>query len=76
MPGVASMSWSAVAGFLGDNAATLLVGGSALVVAAVHVPVRGTALRDVPGWTDETIKMSYLVRDGQTRVLARTGRRG
>lgn len=46
MPGVASMSWSAVAGFLGDNAATLLVGGSALVVSAVHVPVRGTALRD------------------------------
>lgn len=28
------------------------------------------ALRDVPGWRDETIKMSYLIRDGRTRVLA------
>lgn len=40
-----------------------------IVARSTHVD-RGTALRDVPGWTDETIKMSYLVRDGQTRVLA------
>ncbi|MFC3849132.1 hypothetical protein ACFORJ_02975 [Corynebacterium hansenii] len=33
-------------GFLADNAAPLLVGASALVVAGVHVPVRGRALRD------------------------------
>ena len=31
---------------------------------------RTVALRDIPGWRDETIKMSYLIRDGRTRVLA------
>lgn len=31
---------------------------------------RATPLGDVPGWTNETIKMSYLIRSGQTRVLA------
>lgn len=31
---------------------------------------RRTTLRDVPGWADESIKMSYLARDGRTRVLA------
>ncbi|MFD5869236.1 hypothetical protein ACFWGD_11610 [Corynebacterium sp. NPDC060344] len=40
------MDWSALAGFIGDNAAALLVGGSAATVAGVHVPVRGRALRD------------------------------
>ena len=29
-----------------------------------------TPLQAVPGWKDEIIKMSYLVRDGNTRVLA------
>ncbi len=40
-----------------------------LVAESVHVE-RATALRDVPGWVNETIKMSYLIRDGHTRVLA------
>lgn len=40
-----------------------------LVAESVHVE-RATLLRDVPGWSDETIKMSYLIRDGRTRVLA------
>lgn len=40
------MEWSDIAGFLGDNAAPLLVGGSALIAAGVHAPVRGRALRD------------------------------
>lgn len=40
-----------------------------IVATSTHVD-RETALRQVPGWTDETIKMSYLVRDGHTRVLA------
>lgn len=31
---------------------------------------REAPLRDVPGWTDETIKMSYLLRQGRTRVLS------
>lgn len=31
---------------------------------------RQTALREVPGWSDESIKMSYLARQGRTRVLA------
>lgn len=31
---------------------------------------RTTPLRGVPGWSDEAIKMSYLVRDGHTRVLS------
>lgn len=40
-----------------------------LVAESVHVE-RDTRLRDVPGWGDETIKMSYLIRDGHTRVLS------
>lgn len=40
-----------------------------LVAESVHVET-ATALRDVPGWLDETIKMSYLIRGGRTRVLA------
>lgn len=40
-----------------------------IVATSAHVD-RDTPLRAVPGWTDETIKMSYLVRDGHTRVLA------
>ncbi len=40
-----------------------------LVAESVHVE-RASSLREVPGWVDETIKMSYLIRDGHTRVLA------
>lgn len=40
-----------------------------LVAESVHVE-RAALLRDVPGWSDETIKMSYLIRSGRTRVLA------
>ncbi|RMB59024.1 aspartate:alanine exchanger family transporter [Tessaracoccus antarcticus] len=40
-----------------------------LVAESVHVE-RATLLRAVPGWSDETIKMSYLIRSGATRVLA------
>lgn len=40
-----------------------------LVAESVHVE-RAAPLRSVPGWSDETIKMSYLVRDATTRVLA------
>lgn len=40
-----------------------------LVAESVHLE-RATSLRDVPGWIDETIKMSYLIRRGRTRVLA------
>ena len=40
-----------------------------IVARSTHVD-RPTTLRDVPGWLDETIKMSYLVRHGRTRVLA------
>lgn len=40
-----------------------------LVAESVHVE-RATSLRSVPGWMTETIKMSYLVRSGRTRVLA------
>ncbi|MDO5676597.1 MAG: TrkA C-terminal domain-containing protein [Propionibacteriaceae bacterium] len=40
-----------------------------IVAESVEVD-RTTALRAVPGWTDESIKMSYLVRDGRTRVLS------
>ncbi len=40
-----------------------------LVAESVHVE-RAAPLRDVPGWIDETIKMSYLIRDGHTRVLS------
>ncbi|MHA6511753.1 aspartate:alanine exchanger family transporter [Tessaracoccus sp. Z1128] len=40
-----------------------------IVAESVHVK-RATAQRGVPGWADETIKMSYLVRDARTRVLA------
>lgn len=40
------------------------------IVATSAIVERPTALRAVPGWPEETIKMSYLVRDGRTRVLA------
>lgn len=40
-----------------------------IVAESVHVE-RPALLRTVPGWTDETIKMSYLIRSGHTRVLA------
>lgn len=40
------------------------------IVATSTYVEREASLRRVPGWTDETIKMSYLVRDGRTRVLA------
>lgn len=40
-----------------------------IVAESVHVE-RATSPRAVPGWSDEAIKMSYLVRDGRTRVLA------
>lgn len=40
-----------------------------LVAVSVDVE-RPTALRHVPGWLDETIKMSYLIRDSRTRVVA------
>ena len=40
-----------------------------IAATSTHVE-RDAALREVPGWADETIKMSYLVRDGRTRVLA------
>lgn len=40
-----------------------------LIAESVQVD-RRTALRDVPGWADESIKMSYLSRQGRTRVLA------
>ncbi len=40
-----------------------------LVAESVHVE-RATPLREVPGWVNETIKMSYLIRSGHTRVLA------
>lgn len=41
----------------------------AIVAESVHVK-RPTSQRGVPGWADESIKMSYLVRDARTRVLA------
>lgn len=31
---------------------------------------RRVSPREIPGWRDETIKMSYLIRDGHTRVLS------
>lgn len=40
-----------------------------LVAESVQVE-RTTPLRDVPGWRDQQIRMSYLVRDGHTRVLS------
>ena len=40
-----------------------------IVATSTHVE-RETSPRQVPGWSDETIKMSYLVRNGRTRVLA------
>lgn len=40
-----------------------------IVATSTHVE-REASLREVPGWSDETIKMSYLVRGGRTRVLA------
>ena len=40
------------------------------IVATSALVERSASLREVPGWSDETIKMSYLVRDGHTRVLA------
>ncbi len=39
-----------------------------LVAESVHVE-RAVPLGEVPGWNDETIKMSYLIRNGRTRVL-------
>ncbi len=40
-------------------------------IAAWSVAVdRRVSLREIPGWRDETIKMSYLIRDGHTRVLS------
>ncbi|GAB3821295.1 TrkA C-terminal domain-containing protein [Tessaracoccus terricola] len=43
--------------------------GEAIVAESVQVD-RPTPLRRVPGWREQTIKMSYLIRDGHTRVLA------
>ena len=40
-----------------------------IVAESVEVD-RTTSQRSVPGWADEAIKMSYLVRDGRTRVLS------
>ncbi|MFP5415852.1 MAG: transporter, partial [Actinomycetes bacterium] len=40
------------------------------LLATLTLVERPAALREVPGWADETIKMSYLVRGGRTRVLA------
>lgn len=40
------MAWSEITEFVGANAAPLLVGGAAVIVAGTHVPVRGRALRD------------------------------
>lgn len=40
------------------------------IVAESVAVERATSLRGVPGWTDEAIKMSYLVRERHTRVLA------
>ena len=44
-------------------------GSEGLEACSVQV-VRGTSLRNVPGWQDETIKSSYLIRDGKTRVVS------
>ncbi|WP_198928195.1 aspartate:alanine exchanger family transporter [Tessaracoccus sp. ZS01] len=40
-----------------------------IVAESVEVD-RTSSLRLVPGWADEAIKMSYLVRDGRTRVVS------
>lgn len=31
---------------------------------------KAVSVRSVPGWADESIKMSYLIRDGHTRVIS------
>lgn len=43
--------------------------GEAIVAESAQVD-RKAPLRDVPGWRGQSIKMSYLLRDGHTRVLS------
>lgn len=43
--------------------------GEAIVAQSVEVD-RPTPLREVPGWREQAIKMSYLIRHGHTRVLS------
>ncbi|MGJ3509596.1 aspartate:alanine exchanger family transporter [Enemella sp. A6] len=43
--------------------------GEGLMAQSVKVTT-GVPVRSVPGWADESIKMSYLIRDGHTRVIS------
>lgn len=42
---------------------------SAGIEAITAVVERGTPIRDVPGWAEQQVKMSYLRRRGTTRVI-------